>query len=253
MGGSSSSVPSGLSCSPVLLGTGVGVQHRTWPPNPSATNGRMQDVAPPLQRHCDVTAPAPATTVAPLCKRGQKQPLHPQPAQNPLCLTPPAPCCPQDNFKSFHTPLPPHGPSHTIRADPTLCRCHTVPLQFRVAFPFHDLPLPPSPGVAQSGGREETEAADTANKDRLKKQDETGAAAGAALPQAGAAPARPGEGRAGPGPALQCWRNGSRHRHSARVGTSTGEPRGPAPRPKTEEKTDGCQSLPAVLREPPPP
>lgn len=140
-----------------------------------------------------------------------------------LCPTPQTPCCPQAGFKSFHTLLtPPHGPSHTIRADPTVGCCHAVPLQSHALLPFHDLPpratVPPPPlspsGRRAVGGRKRRQWIQQTRP--FKKQDETGAAAGAVLLQARAAPARPREGQAGPGPARWSSRNGSRHRHSAR-------------------------------------
>lgn len=87
-----------------------------------------------------------------------------------FCPTPQAPCCSQANFKSFHTLLTPAMAPHAPSGLTPVCCCHTVPLQFHFLLPFHDLPpgpavpFPPSPGVAQSGGREETEAVDTANK-----------------------------------------------------------------------------------------
>lgn len=83
-------------------------------------------------------------------------------------------------------------------------------------------PPPPHPPVwpRAAGGRRRRRQIQQTRP--FKKQDETGAAAGAAPPQAGAAPAQPREGRAGPGPAQRSSRNGSRHRHSARWAQAQG-------------------------------
>lgn len=171
---------------------------------------------PQPQHGCDVTAPAPATTIAPLHRRGDtNSPLCPQPAIPHSNLPP----CPK-SFCASH-PKPLAAPRPTVP---------TLPLQFHVLLPFHDLPpratVPssptPNPPVWLRAAGERRQRRQIQQTRPFKKQDETEAAAGAALPQAEAAPAKPREGRAGPGPAQRSSRNGSRHRHNARWAQAQG-------------------------------
>lgn len=119
--------------------------------------------------------------------------------------------------------MAPHTPSGLtpLLAVATLCPSSPMPCSHSTICPPGPQSPPPSPsGHRAVGGRKRRQWIEQTRP--FKKQDETGAAAGAVLPQAGAAPARPREGQAGPGPARWSSRNGSRHRHSAQQAQAWG-------------------------------
>lgn len=145
-----------------------------------------------------------------------------------LCPTPQAPCCSQADFKSFQTlltpPMAPHTPSGLtpLFAAATLCPSSSISGSHSMICPPGPQCPPHHPPVwpRAAGGRRRRRWIQQTRP--FKKQDKTEAAARAALPQAGAAPAQPREGRAGPGPAQRSSRDGSRHRHSARWAQAQG-------------------------------
>lgn len=124
------------------------------------------------------------------------------------------------------SPVTPPQPLTHHQDDPIVLCCRTVPSSSMSC--SHSMICPPRPQCpppspvwpGAAGGRRRRRG--YSKQDRLKNETRQGAAAGAALPQAGAAPAQPREGRAGPGPARRSSRNESRHRHSARWAQAQG-------------------------------